>query len=263
MSKINFCRILGLQTFHVEHFMVKKALTLLLISITLSFADIIRVDDSIQDSTISIELSNIYENKYNPFNVMYLGGIGYTSSKRIEADVSYMSAFNAGTKLFGIDRLLIDLPLLRFDFRFERTDGERKIQDFSIGSLVSVIGFGILGKVAPKGGIISKIAMGGWWLASGSTKYILLGDNIYGVAFAESHAFEWFLQRSTYNKTNHYSLNEFGFIEQIGIQASLVPLILSNITAGVSFEITNKQRNIGWFVKAMIFSIPFEKAPTR
>lgn len=245
--------------------MIKKILSILIFSLSLTFAQATASDNfTSRDSTNrGIEIASLLENKYNPFNVMYLGGIGYTSSKRIEADVIYMSAFNAGTKLFGIDRLLIDLPLLRFDFRFERTDGERKIKDFSIGSLVSVIGFGILGKVAPKDGIISKIAMGGWWLTSGSTKYILFGDNIYGVAFAESHAFEWFLQRSTYNKTNHYSLNEFGFIEQVGIQASLAPLILSNITAGVSFEITNKQRNIGWFVKAMIFSIPFEKAPTR
>ena len=102
MSKINFCRILGLQTFHVEHFMVKKALTLLLISITLSFADIIRVDDSIQDSIISAELSKTYENKYNPYDVILLGGIGYTSTRRIEIDV-LSAAFNIGTKFFGID----------------------------------------------------------------------------------------------------------------------------------------------------------------
>ena len=245
--------------------MIKKILSILFVSLSLAFAKASAPDIStVQDTTNrGVEISSLLENKYNPFSVAYLGGVGYTSTKRIEVDIMCMSAFNAGTKLFDLDRLLIDLPLLRFDFRFERKEGEKKINDYSIGSIVTTIGFAALGKVAPKGGILSKITMGGWWLASGSTKYILFGDNIYGVAITESHAFEWFLQNATYNGDNHYSLNEFGFIEQIGIQASLVPLILSNITAGVSFEITNKQRNIGWFVKAMIFSIPFEKTPTQ
>ena len=245
--------------------MIKKTLTLFLLLVTFAFANAPSSDiPTVQDSTNKgVAISTFLENKYNPFNVLYLGGFGYTSTKRIEIDVMYMSAFNAGSKLFDLDRLLIDLPLLRFDFRFERKEGDKKINDYSIGSIVTTIGFAALGKVAPKGGILSKITMGGWWLASGSTKYILFGDNIYGVAIAESHTFEWFLQKATYNGDNHYSLNEFGFIDQIGIQASLVPLILSNITAGVSFEITNKQRNIGWFVKAMIFSIPFEKPPTQ
>ena len=245
--------------------MIKKILSILFFSLSLAFARASASDIStVQDTTNrGVEISSLLENKYNPFNVLYLGGFGYTSTKRIEIDVMYMSAFNAGSKLFDLDRLLIDLPLLRFDFRFERKEGDKKINDYSIGSIVTTIGFAALGKVAPKGGILSKITMGGWWLASGSTKYILFGDNIYGVAITESHTFEWFLQKATYNGDNHYSVNEFGFIDQIGIQASLVPLILTNITAGVSFEITNKQRNIGWFVKAMIFSIPFEKPPTQ
>lgn len=243
------------------HTMYQKIFSILSFSLCFAFAKASASDNfTMQDSTNKgIEISSLLENKYNPFNVMYLGGIGYTSTKRMEIDVIYMSAFNAGTKLFDINRLLIDLPLLRFDFRFERTEGDKKINDFSIGSLVSTLGFGLLGKVAPKDGVLSKIAMGGWWLSSGSTKYILFGNNIQGVAFAESHAFEWFLQKSTYNKKNHYSLKEFGFIEEVGIQVSLAPLILSTITAGASFEITNKQRNVGWFVKAMIFSIPMER----
>lgn len=91
-----------MQTFHVKHFLIKKTLTLLLISITLSFANIIMVDDSIQDSTISVELSKTYENKYNPYDVILLGGIGYTSTRRIEIDV-LSATFNIGTKFFGID----------------------------------------------------------------------------------------------------------------------------------------------------------------
>ena len=47
-----------------------------------------------------VEISFLLEKKYNPFSVAYLGGIGYTSTKRIEVDIMCMSAFNAGSKLF-------------------------------------------------------------------------------------------------------------------------------------------------------------------
>ena len=82
---------------------------------------------------------------------------------------------------FDLDRLLIDLPLLQFDFRFERKESENKINDYSIGSIVTTIGFASLGKVAPEGGILSKIEMGGWQLASGLTKYILFENKIFGL----------------------------------------------------------------------------------
>ena len=74
------------------------------------------VDDSIQDSTISAELSKTYENKYNPYDVILLGGIGYTSTRRIEIDI-LSAAFNIGTRFFGIDRLLADYTFLRFDHK--------------------------------------------------------------------------------------------------------------------------------------------------
>ena len=62
--------------------MIKKSLTIFLISISFVFAKIPGLGDSSQDSTISIELSNLYENKYNPFNILFLGGIGVTSTKK-------------------------------------------------------------------------------------------------------------------------------------------------------------------------------------
>ena len=94
--------------------------------------------------------------------------------------------------------------------------------------------------------------MGGAWLASGTTKYILYGNNLSGVALAESHAIEWFLRSEGKDNKYHYSAKEFGFIEEVGIQFGI---FLAQVTAGVSFEITNKQRNIGWFLK--MITLPF------
>ena len=163
-----------------------------------------------------------------------------------------MSAQDMGSKLFGIDRLLTDYTFLRFDRRLERTEGDKKIDDLSIGSAVSLIGFAFLGMAAPEESTLQKIALGGAWLASGTTKYILHGNNLSGVALAESHAIEWFLRCEGKDNKHHYSAKEFGFIEEVGIQFGI---FLAQVTAGASFEITNKQRNIGWFFK--IITIPF------
>ena len=163
-----------------------------------------------------------------------------------------MSAQNMGSKLFGIDRLLADYTFLRFDRRFERTEGEKKINEFSIGSAVMFTGFGILGMATPKESTLQKIAMGGMWLASGTTKYILYGNNLSGIALAESHTIEWFLRNEGKENESPYSAKEFGFIEEVGIQLGI---FFAQVTAGASFEITNKQRNIGWFFK--IITIPF------
>ena len=232
--------------------MFSKVLTIFLIFISFASAKISALEDSVQDSTFSIDLSNIYENKYNPFQVIFLGGIGYTSTKRFEVDIFCMSALDMGSKLFGIDRLLADYTFLRFDRRFERTEGEKKINEFSIGSAVSFIGFGFLGMAAPKESTLRKIALGGMWFASGTTKYILYGNNLSGVALAESHAIEWFLRSEGTDNKYHYSVKEFGFVEEMGIQFGI---FLVQLTAGVSFEITNKQRNVGWFLKMV--TLPF------
>ncbi|OWV23409.1 hypothetical protein B7982_08065 [Fibrobacter sp. UWB2] len=232
--------------------MIKKTFTIFLISISFAFAKISALENPVQDSTFSIDLSNIYENKYNPFQVIFLGGIGYTSTKRFEVDIFCMSAQDMGSKLFGIDRLLTDYTFLRFDRRLERTEGDKKIDDLSIGSAVSLIGFAFLGMAAPEESTLQKIALGGAWLASGTTKYILHGNNLSGVALAESHAIEWFLRSEGKDNKYHYSAKEFGFIEEVGIQFGI---FLAQVTAGASFEITNKQRNIGWFFK--IIAIPF------
>ncbi|SIO34427.1 hypothetical protein [Fibrobacter sp. UWB11] len=232
--------------------MIKKSITIFLISISFAFAKISALEDSVQDSTFSIDVSNIYENKYNPFQVIFLGGVGYTSTKRFEVDIFCMSAQNLGSKLFSIDRLLADFTFLRFDRRLERTEGDKKIDDLSIGSAAISVGFSILGMAAPKESTLQKIAFGGLWLASGTTKYILYGNNLSGVALAESHAIEWFLRSEEKDNKFHYSFKEFGFVEEVGIQFGI---FLAQVTAGVSFEITNKQRNIGWFFK--IITLPF------
>ena len=232
--------------------MSSKVLIIILIFISFASAKISALEDSVQDSTFSINISNIYENKYNPFQVIFLGGIGYTSTKRFEVDIFCMSALDMGSKLFGIDRLLVDYTFLRFDRRFERTEGEKKIDDLSIGSAVSFIGFGFLGMAASKESTLRKIALGGMWFASGTTKYILYGNNLSGVALAESHAIEWFLRSEGKDNKYHYSAKEFGFVEEVGIQFGI---FLAQVTAGVSFEITNKQRNIGWFLK--MITLPF------
>ena len=232
--------------------MIKKTFTIFLISISFAFANISALEDPVQDSTFSIDVSNIYENKYNPFPILFLGGIGYTSTKRIEVDILCMSAQNLGSKLFGIDRLLADYTFLRFDRRFERTEGEKKINEFSIGSAVKFTGLGILGMATPKESTLQKIALGGMWLASGTTKYILYGNNLSGIALAESHTIEWFLRNEGKENESHYSAKEFGFIEEVGIQFGI---FFAQVTAGASFEITNKQRNIGWFFK--MIAIPF------
>ena len=235
--------------------MLKKILSVLFFSLCLAFANTSASNNStLQDSTDKgIEISNILENKYNPFNVMYLGGIGYTSTRRIEIDVIRMSAYNAGTKLFGIDRLLVDYTFLRFDRRFQKTEDGKKIYEFSIGSIASSLlglAFAVIADSTER--ISGKIALGTLWLSSGTTKYILYGKNLSGVALAESHAIEWFIRNEEKDNKSHYSAKEIGFIEEVGIQLSL---LFAQVTAGASFEITNKQRNIGWFVKIITLPI--------
>ena len=238
--------------------MIKKSLTIFLISISFVFAKIPGLENSSQDSTISIELSNIYENKYNPFNILFLGGIGVTSTKRIEIDIVQMSAFNVGSKLFNLDRLLLDQSIFRFDIRLDKTEDNKTISDISIGSAILNTVLGFTGMAIPEKSFFSNIVLGGLWFSSGTTKLILWGNNISGVSFAESHAFEWFLRQTTYDNKTHYSFKEFGFIEEIGVQFGIM---FAQATAGVSFEITNKQRNIGWFLKIVTLPIPIEKFP--
>ena len=242
--------------------MIRKSITLLLISIAFAFANISMLEDSEQDPTIaSIELSNIYDNIYNPFNVLFLGGIGFTSSKRIEIDVICMSAYDMGRELFGSDRLLTDFTLLRLDSRLERTEGDKTISEISYGSIISsLIGYAFLGIAPSKESVLAKIGLGVSWLSSGTTKYILYGNNLSGVALAESHAIEWFLRTEEKDKKCHYSAKEFGFIEEIGIQFGIM---FAQATAGISFEITNKQRNVGWFLKIVTLPIPIDSFPRK
>lgn len=118
------------------------------------------VDDSIQDSTISAELSKTYENKYNPYDVILLGGIGYTSTRRIEIDV-LSAAFNIGTRFFGIDWLLADYTFLRFDRRLERTEDGKKIYESSIwGIASSLLGLATLSMADSINTTFGKIAFG-------------------------------------------------------------------------------------------------------
>ena len=235
--------------------MIQKILVFFLIFASFAFAKISALEDSVQDTT-STDLNIFYENKYNPFNVLFLGGVGYTSTRRIEVDVLSMSAYNIGTKLFGIDRLLLDHTFLRFDRRLERTEDGKKIYESSIGSIVaSLLGlpFSIMADSIEN--TFGKIALSAMWLTSGNTKFILWGSNLYGISLAESHAIEWFIRTEKDNGEVSYSFNEFGFIEEVGIQFGI---ILAQVTAGVSFEITNKQRNVGWFVKIIAIPIPME-----
>ena len=244
--------------FHVKHSMFKSTFALFLISVSFAFAKISALEDPVQDTT-STDLNIFYENKYNPFSVLFLGGAGYTSTRRFEVDVGRISAANIGSKLFGIDRLLADYTFLRFDRRLERTESDKKIDDLSIGSAISNLAFYTLASAAPKESIFNKIALGGLWLSSGTTKYMLYGINLSGVSLAESHTVEWFIQQSTYDGKTKTTMREFGFIEEVGIQFDIM---LAQVTAGVSFEITNKQRNIGWFVKIITLPIPIDRPPS-
>ena len=241
------------------YIMIQKVLALFLISVSFAFAKISALEDSVQDTT-STDLNIFYENKYNPFSVLFLGGAGYTSTRRFEVDVGRISAANMGSKLFGIDRLLVDFTALRFDFRLERTEDEKKISAFSIGSAISSLAFYTLASAAPKESIFNKIALGGLWLSSGTTKYMLYGINLSGVSLAESHTVEWFIQQSTYDGKTKTTMREFGFIEEVGIQFDIM---LAQVTAGASFEITNKQCNIGWFVKIITLPIPIDRPPSQ
>lgn len=237
------------------HIMIQKVLALFLISVSFAFSKISALEDSVQDTT-STDLNIFYENKYNPFSVLFLGGAGYTSTKRFEVDVLCISAINMGSKLFGIDRLLIDHTFLRFDRRLNRTEDGKEIYEASIGSIVaSLLGLPLLSIADSIETTFGKIAFSTLWLTSGQTKYVLWGNNLAGVFLAESHAIEWFLRVEDKDNKSHSSLKEFGFVEEVGIQFGL---LFAQVTAGASFEITNKQRNVGWFVKIITLPIPIE-----
>ena len=230
--------------------MFKRSFVLLLVAFGLTFASIPELsNDSIPQS------STPGKHKYSPLPLLFLGGFGYTSTNRFEFDIFHIPGLPLGTKLFNIDRLLVDQTIMRFDMRFDRTEDDKEIGEFSFGSARLSLGCAIINMATPKNDIVGNIITGGLWLSSGTTKFILTGNNVFGVSLAESHTFEWFLRTTTYNEETSYSFKEVGFLEEVGIQFSL---FLANVTAGASFEITNKQRNIGWFVKIIAIPIPMD-----
>ncbi len=94
---------------------------------------------------------------------------------------------------------------------------------------------------------------GSLWLASGSTHFVLLGDNLTGLSIFENHLFEWWV-----DKGNDWNISELGYMESFGLQANL---FLSFVGGGILFEITNRRKNFGFFFQIKMFPIFGERPP--
>jgi len=218
--------------------MTLKVLTILLLSMSFAFAN----SETVKDTS---QIKN-----HDPFTVNMIG-IGYTSSNKIDiSSISY-----TGNKYFNTDRLLFDITLLRLDLYYKTRD-KKKIAEVSYGSTITnmcILGYYLFNLDSKIWETAVPIA---FWLSSGSSKFILLGDNSLGIALTESHVFEWFF-KSTEDEDGdkNYAFNEVGFVEEVGVQFNLSRVFL---TSGISIEKTNKRSNFSWFVRIFTWPIFFD-----
>lgn len=213
-----------------------------------TYEDKLPIEKSI-DSNLDIDTTK--SNNLGPLISLKLVGVGYTSTKRFELNglsVSIMGAFDN-------KRLEFDFIPLRFDRRLTRKENGKEINESSLGAIIGTLVFGSISRLTDKKSTMRKIAIGGLWLSSGSTQFAVIGNPVFGLSLVETHAFEWFLSNTKHDRKSNYAFNEVGFIEEVGVQLNLV---VAYISSGISLEVTNKQRNIGWYAKLFFLAIPFE-----
>lgn len=232
--------------------MILRFLTILFLSSSIvlanNYEDSFPVEKSI-DSNLDIDTTK--SNNLGPLISLKLVGVGYTSTKRFELNglsVSIMEAFDN-------KRLEFDFIPLRFDRRLTRKENGKEINESSLGAIIGTLVFGSISRLTDKKSTMRKIAIGGLWLSSGSTQFAVIGNPVFGLSLVETHAFEWFLSNTKHDRKSNYAFNEVGFIEEVGVQLNLV---VAYISSGISLEVTNKQRNIGWYAKLFFLAIPFE-----
>lgn len=232
--------------------MILRFLTILFLSSSIvlanNYEDSFPVEKSI-DSNLDIDTTK--SNNLGPLISLKLVGVGYTSTKRFELNglsVSIMGAFDN-------KRLEFDFIPLRFDRRLTRKENGKEINESSLGAIIGTLVFGSISRLTDKKSTMRKIAIGGLWLSSGSTQFAVIGNPVFGLSLVETHAFEWFLSNTKHDRKSNYAFNEVGFIEEVGVQLNLV---VAYISSGISLEVTNKQRNIGWYAKLFFLAIPFE-----
>ena len=232
--------------------MILRFLTILFLSSSIvlanNYEDSFPVEKSI-DSNLDIDTTK--SNNLGPLISLKLVGVGYTSTKRFELNglsVSIMKAFDN-------KRLEFDFIPLRFDRRLTRKENGKEINESSLGAIIGTLVFGSISRLTDKKSTMRKIAIGGLWLSSGSTQFAVIGNPVFGLSLVETHAFEWFLSNTKHDRKSNYAFNEVGSIEEVGVQLNLV---VAYISSGISLEVTNKQRNIGWYAKLFFLAIPFE-----
>lgn len=213
-----------------------------------TYEDKLPIEKSIDNN---LDIDTTKSNNLGPLISLKLVGVGYTSTKRFELNglsVSIMGAFDN-------KRLEFDFIPLRFDRRLTRKENGKEINESSLGAIIGTLVFGSISRLTDKKSTMRKIAIGGLWLSSGSTQFAVIGNPVFGLSLVETHAFEWFLSNTKHDRKSNYAFNEVGFIEEVGVQLNLV---VAYISSGISLEVTNKQRNIGWYAKLFFLAIPFE-----
>lgn len=229
-----------------------KALTIFFVSASFvlanNYEDTSPIEKSI-DSNLNIDTTK--SNNFDLLISLKLVGVGYTSTKRLELNGLSISIMGA----FDNKRLEIDFIPLRFDRRLTRKENGKEINESSLGAIIGTLVFGSISRFTDKKSTMRKTAIGGLWLSSGSTQFAVIENPIFGISLVETHAFEWFLSNTKHDRKTDYAFNEVGFIEEIGVQLNLV---VAYISSGISLEVTNKQRNIGWYAKLFFLAIPFE-----
>ncbi len=163
--------------------------------------------------------------------------VGYSSLGRIEA--------NVGDIRFGI----LAFHLLRVDTRVFYDDGEYDKVPVSLGApivTIPTVGFCILSVNTHIPDILGVIALVPAYLAAGGLYVDIFDFKPLTLSVFESHVFEWWL----YKKNDKWRMDEVGWGEELGLDV-LFPYV--SIDVGAQFEITNKRKGIGWFVRLNMF----------
>ncbi|WP_143160403.1 hypothetical protein [Fibrobacter sp. UWEL] len=168
--------------------------------------------------------------------------IGYSSLGRVEASALH---FRMGESFFS------GINPLRFDIRTSYDKSEYDEDPISLGSpIVTVPAAGLAflcfaNKAPQTVGIVSAVAA---FLASGELGYRFLNFDYFRLSVFESHVFEWWL----YKKNNKWHMDEAGWGQELGLEMEFPHVMLDG---GAQFEITNKQKGMGWFVRVKLIDI--------
>lgn len=192
-----------------------------------------------------------------PLSGINFFSVGYSSLGRIETDVFNLRIWHEGSHS-DQGGLFIGFNALRFDVRTSYDDVEYDHPPVSLGAsmvtvpvaglaFADVANFAFVPKSSSTGCVAALIAA---FLASGELAYNFSFPDVeyFDLSVFESHVFEWWL----YKKNGKWHMDEVGWGQELGLEMKF-PFV--GLDIGAQFEITNKQKGIGWFARVKLIDI--------